>query len=413
MQYHTQDGVWFFILPCDWRFLPELGPPPAKAGGLLYFSGVWRSSVRANNDAAMKPSPEITDLTVCRALFAAWVFIYHVNLHAHFSGYLGPAAGLIEHGYLGVDGFFLLSGMILARVHPELAYAPEGAFRFWGKRLARIYPVHLAVIVILAVLFLTGLGLGLAPRDPERFTLVSLVENLLLVQGWGFSNHLAWNYPSWSVSTEWAGYLAFPVLWYFFGRWTPIIPGQTLVILMTILGLLGYETGVGLNLTYAGALLRFFPEFIIGMTTIRLVPINADYSPCGLLTIIGFTAAAFGALIRLDFMAVIGLWLVLSALTMQADADRPPIFGNATVLRFFGRLSYAFYMSFGTIELILAQFFRHQGWDPSQQKLAYTVAMTILTFALALILHVFVETPCRRLADRWLTPPLAVTSVRL
>ena len=24
----SQDGVWFFILPCDWRFLPELGPPP-------------------------------------------------------------------------------------------------------------------------------------------------------------------------------------------------------------------------------------------------------------------------------------------------------------------------------------------------------------------------------------------------
>jgi hypothetical protein len=24
----AQDGVWFFILPCDWRFLPELGPPP-------------------------------------------------------------------------------------------------------------------------------------------------------------------------------------------------------------------------------------------------------------------------------------------------------------------------------------------------------------------------------------------------
>jgi len=361
----------------------------------------------------MKPSPEITDLTVCRALFAAWVFIYHVDLHAHFSASLGPAAGLIQHGYLGVDGFFLLSGMILARVHPELAYAPEGAFRFWGKRLARIYPVHLAVIIILAVLFLTGLGLGLAPRDPERFTAVSLVENLLLIQGWGFSNHLAWNYPSWSVSTEWAGYLAFPFLWYFLGRWRPIIPGQILVIFMTLLGLLAYETGTGLNLPYAGALLRFFPEFIIGMTTIRLVPINADYAPCGWLTIMGFTAAALGALTGLDFITAFGLWLVLAALTMQADAARPPIFGKAVLLRFVGRLSYAFYMSFGTIELILAQVFRHQGSDPSQQKLLYTVAMTILTFALALILNVFIETPCRRLADRWLTPPLAVTSVRL
>jgi hypothetical protein len=37
LQYHIQDEVWFFILPCDWRFLPELGPPPLRAGGLLSF----------------------------------------------------------------------------------------------------------------------------------------------------------------------------------------------------------------------------------------------------------------------------------------------------------------------------------------------------------------------------------------
>jgi hypothetical protein len=26
MQYRVQSGDWFFALPCDWRFLPELGP---------------------------------------------------------------------------------------------------------------------------------------------------------------------------------------------------------------------------------------------------------------------------------------------------------------------------------------------------------------------------------------------------
>jgi len=361
----------------------------------------------------MDPKREITDLTVCRAFFAAWVFIYHIDLHAHFSAYLGPAAGLIRHGYLGVDGFFLLSGMILARVHPELAYHPEGAFRFWGRRLARIYPVHLAVILILGVLVVTGLGLGFAPRDPQRFTAASLIENLLLIQGWGFSNPLAWNYPAWSVSTEWAGYIAFPALWYFFGRWRPIIPGQTLVICMTVIGTLAFEMG-GLNLTGAVGFLRFFPEFLIGMTTIRLVPINADYMPSKVLTWVSIAVTLFGAMIGVDSLAALGLWLFLAALIMQDDAERPPIFGTAMSLRFLGRLSYAFYMSFGTIELILAQLFRHQGWDPASQKLSYAAGMTVLTFALALILHVFVETPCRRFFDRWLTKePLAVTSVRL
>jgi len=362
----------------------------------------------------MDPKREITDLTVCRAFFAAWVFIYHIDLHAHFSAYLGPAAGLIRHGYLGVDGFFLLSGMILARVHPELAEHPEGAVRFWGKRLARIYPVHLAVILILAVLVVTGLGLGFAPRDPQRFTIAALAENLLLIQGWGFTNPLAWNYPAWSVSTEWAGYIAFPALWYFFGSWRPIIPGQTMIIGMTVIGTLAFEMG-GLNLTGAAGLARFFPEFLIGMTTIRLVPINADYMPSRILTWAGIGFALFGALIGVDSLGALGLWLLLTALVMQEDAERPPVFGKAIFLRFLGRLSYAFYMSFGTIELILAQLFRHQGWDPSQQKIPYAAGMTVLTFALALILHVFVETPCRRLFDRWLAgpKPLAVSGARL
>jgi peptidoglycan/LPS O-acetylase OafA/YrhL len=352
----------------------------------------------------MNPKIEITDLTICRAGFAAWVFVYHIDLHANFSSYLGPFSGLIRHGYLGVDGFFMLSGMILGRVHPELAESPETALRFWGKRLARIYPVHLAVIIILAVLVLTGLSLGVTPHDPGRFTVAALAENLLLIQGWGFANNLAWNYPSWSVSAEWAGYLAFPVLWFFLGSWRPIIPGQILVLCLPAIGLLDYQSGQGLNLTGAWSLVRFFLEFIAGMTTVRLVPLNADIMPNKVFAIIGIFGAVIGALLRSDTMVVLMLWLVMTGSMMEFDAERPAIFGRPGFLHFLGLLSYAFYMSFGTIELSLAAFFRHENWDPSQQKLLYALAMTALTFAMAIILHVFVETPCRRLVDHWLAP---------
>jgi peptidoglycan/LPS O-acetylase OafA/YrhL len=363
----------------------------------------------------MNPKQEISDLTICRAIFAAWVFTYHIDLHARFSAYLGPAAGLIRHGYLGVDGFFLLSGMILARVYPELADKPLGAPRFWGRRLARLYPVHLTVIIILAVIFWSGLALGIAPRDAGRFTLASLLENLLLIQGWGFAPELAWNYPSWSVSTEWAGYLAFPFLWVFLGRWRPIIPGQILVICIPILGLLAYASGGSLNLTFGSALLRFFPEFIIGICTTRLVPLNADILPHRALAAAGCAGALIGALTGSDLITVLGLWLVLAALMMQADAERAPVFGQFRAGRFLGRLSFCFYMSFGTIELILAQFFRAQGWDPAGEKLVYCTAMTLLTFGLAIILHLLVEMPCRRFADERLKEPepLALTSHRL
>ncbi len=356
----------------------------------------------------MNSRAEITDLTICRALFAGGVFAYHVDLHAHFSGYLGPFAGLVRHGYLGVDGFFILSGLILAQVYPQLAHHPFGAWRFWGRRLARIYPVHLAVIVILAVLVATGLALGFAPRDAGRFTLGGLVANLALLQGWGVGPQLAWNYPSWSVSTEWAGYLAFPVLWMFLGTWRPIIPGQILVVCFPVLGLIAYQlANNSLNITYEAGLLRFFPEFIIGMTTARLVPLNADVLPNRVLAWVGLgIVVVMAGLLDFDIMPLLGLWLLLAALVMNFDADRPPVFGKSPVLLFLGRLSYSFYMSFGTIELILAQLFRHEGWDPAGEKLAYAAAMIVLTLALAVILHVLVEVPARRLGDKWLAEPV-------
>src|ERR1700733_7418162 len=102
----------------------------------------------------MQASREITDLTVCRALFAAWVFAYHVDLYLGLSHLLGPFAGWLGRGYLGVDGFFLLSGLILARTHREFSPRAPGRFgpkawRFFSRRLARIYPVHAATLCLL------------------------------------------------------------------------------------------------------------------------------------------------------------------------------------------------------------------------------------------------------------------------
>lgn len=360
-------------------------------------------------------SPEITDLTICRAAFAAWVFVYHVDFYARFSGYLGPLAGLIRHGYLGVDGFFLLSGLILARVHPDMARRPDLAKVFWGKRLARIYPVHLATITVLAVFFLTGLALGLAARSPERFTLVSLVENLALVHGWGVSDFLAWNYPSWSVSTEWAGYLAFPAIWYFLGRWDLIVTTPILVIALTCIGALDYFSGQGLNLTYGAALLRFAPEFVAGVAACRLVPAFADELPARVLALLGIAGAVLGAWLGSDTAVACMLLLVILAVTMRADAGRPPVFGTARPLLFLGRLSYAFYMSFATAELLVTQVFRHAHVDPAGEKSLFAVAMTVLSLAYAVILHVFIEVPARRVVDKWLgaPEPLAGTALRL
>jgi peptidoglycan/LPS O-acetylase OafA/YrhL len=374
----------------------------------------------------MNPKQELTDLTICRAVFAAWVFTYHVDLYLNFSRFLGPAADLIRHGYLGVDGFFILSGLILARVHTELTGnaqhywirrgeplfelpAPELIWRFWGKRLARIYPVQLASIVVLAALVGFGRLRGWVPHDPSRFDLSSLMQNLFLVQGWGGSPHGAWNYPSWSVSTEWAGYLVFPILWYLLAYFNVIVGSQVLVAGWATIGLVFVLNGYNLNLTFADGLCRFFPEFIVGMATTRIVYLWADSDAvrwAGLIA--GLIFAVVSASVGVDLAAVFGIWLILFAFLMQADAKWPAMLGVRPVLIWLGRRSYAFYMTFAIAELLMCQYFQRNGWTPRSHGWTFAGGMLGITMALTISFYAVVETPCRRMADRWLALPTSM-----
>jgi peptidoglycan/LPS O-acetylase OafA/YrhL len=353
----------------------------------------------------LNKSQEITDLTICRALFAAWVFVYHVDLHAQFSNAVWRGANLVQHGYLGVDGFFILSGLLLAKLHEEFGRSIAGSVRFWGKRLARIYPVHLATLAILVCLVIGGRIIGLHANDPGRFSFLSLLQNLTLLQGWGFGPQWTWNYPSWSISSEWAGYLLFPVIMFTLGQMPAIVAGQFNLFGLPLLAIIAIWSGHALNVSYTDALPRFFIEFIWGIAAARLVPLFADALPTAILSFAGCALTILGIFLGHDAFTVFGLWFTLTSLSMHADAERKPVFSKLIWLRPLGLISYSFYMSFGIAELLMAQIFDHAGWDPASQKLVYIAAMTALTLILAVALHVAVEKPFRRLGDHWLREP--------
>jgi peptidoglycan/LPS O-acetylase OafA/YrhL len=350
----------------------------------------------------MSTKEEITDLTVCRAFFAAWVFVYHVDLYVGFSARLGSFAGLIHRGYLGVDGFFMLSGFVLAYTHAEFAKLKSGFFKFWGKRLARIYPLHLVTLLLFAVLFMSGLADGITPRDPDRFGLSAFVQNLFLVHGWGWASQGAWNYPSWSISTEWAGYLLFPALLFLVAYFEWYVSMQFIIVGFLALGLIMSEHGHSLNLTFVGGLLRFFPEFIIGICTWRLVSVFADTMRLRHLSLVaGATFIFVGAIAGWDLLTVFGEWSVLYACAMQADAKMPPFF-RVPFLRRLGLLSYAFYMSFALAELVISQWFRREGWPPVSHAILFSAGMLAITAGLSVALHLIIEVPARRSIDHWL-----------
>ena len=290
----------------------------------------------------MSQKSDITDLTICRAAFAAWVFIYHVNLHLHFAQALGPISAMITHGYMGVDGFFILSGLILLHTHREFDAVPKNmveaefhwankdvVLRFYAKRLARIYPVHLATILLLLALVGGGAAIGMPPHSPQRFGFTTLLENLFLVQGWGADHFGAWNYPAWSVSSEWAGYLLFPFFALTLTYFSRDVSLQVAIAVFPILGVIYFYSGHSLNLAFSTGLLRFFPEFIAGMAACRVAAAAADIAFARQACLwLGGLLLLVGGVLGVDLVTVIGLWALIFTFYLHADAERPSVLGR-------------------------------------------------------------------------------------
>ncbi len=157
----------------------------------------------------------IAALTGLRGYAAMWVVLSHLSfpdaLLQAFGNRIpwGLAEGVLRHEYLAVDLFFMLSGFVLMHVHGhEFAQRAswKTAQRFLLLRLGRIYPLHL--LALLAMLALQPFDTGI---DGPR-TLFSFLTQLLLVASWGMNTQLSWNLPAWSLSSEWMGYLLFPLL---------------------------------------------------------------------------------------------------------------------------------------------------------------------------------------------------------
>lgn len=153
----------------------------------------------------------LPQLTAFRFFAAAWVVLFGFFHLLRPEDAFGPMPALVAKGYLGVELFFILSGFILSHVYTGAVEA--GRFRYGGfvwARLARIYPLHLLTLAAMGALAGVAAVMGVQP-DHAVAPPASLPAHLTLTQAWGVLPGGAWNHPSWSISAEWAAYLAFPL----------------------------------------------------------------------------------------------------------------------------------------------------------------------------------------------------------
>jgi peptidoglycan/LPS O-acetylase OafA/YrhL len=93
---------------------------------------------------------ELPALTPLRGVAALWVVLYHYTFQRLPSLNSEAYTHLVQKGYLAVDMFFLLSGFVLTHVYHD-AFNVRDRRNYWkfiSARIARLYPLHLFVLLI-------------------------------------------------------------------------------------------------------------------------------------------------------------------------------------------------------------------------------------------------------------------------
>jgi peptidoglycan/LPS O-acetylase OafA/YrhL len=156
---------------------------------------------------------EIRHLTGVRIIAAFWVVLYHYQVQIYgLLPELKFLAPITSIGYLAVDLFFVLSGFILCYQYLD-RFRGKSTRHYWGflwKRLARIYPAHLAVLLGLAALVILSKFTSLRINDPQNFDTAGFLLDLFIVRSW-VGDSQGWNIPAWSLSAEWLAYVLFPL----------------------------------------------------------------------------------------------------------------------------------------------------------------------------------------------------------
>lgn len=265
---------------------------------------------------------EIRSLTGMRGI-AAWMVVFY-HLKDVMAGEVGFAlTRWFGGGYLAVDLFFVLSGFVICINYTALPdyLTVRGFCRFVGKRLARIYPLHLIVLLLYLLNPVAILLFSQAKLLDERYDFAYYLQSLLLIQNWGFNDGLAWNVPAWSISVELLAYMFFPILLAF---------SRGVVSLFGIVGGIFLFLGLvfSIPLVWLGVGASSMGEYIGSMGWFRCVSQFAIGVLIGVFYLDGMIATDRS---RVVFVVLILLILVLALFLQLADMFWMPLASVALV----------------------------------------------------------------------------------
>jgi peptidoglycan/LPS O-acetylase OafA/YrhL len=281
-------------------------------------------------------------LEALRFLAAAFIVLYHIGPEAPVR--LSELSPIFARGWLATDFFLMLSGFILGRAYGRsLESGRTGAAEFFSRRFLRVWSGQAVVLGGFVILLAATAFLGIAPRHPDNFTVGEFFRQFSLTHAWGFSHHLGWNQPSWSLSVLVVCYALFAPVWMATRKLKPVWALLAAPVVMAAGALLaqGWLHESMFDLRYDAGLLRGLPLFFAGVLLSR-ASLNLDLTRKAAK---GFVAAGLGALVvsqlvaRTEFSAFAAM-LAIGTVIVAADAWK----GNARLAETGARISYSLYI---------------------------------------------------------------------
>lgn len=311
--------------------------------------------------ADSKPHYALLDgLRGVAALLVVW---YHIFEGYAFAG--GTMITTVNHGYLAVDFFFMLSGFVVSYAYDDRLGKSLTLKNFFKRRLIRLHPmVVMGAIVGLIAYCIQGCVQWDGTQVSVTNILISLLLGMLLIPVFPGAAHdvrgngemFPLNGPGWSLFFEYIGNILYALFIRRFSNkvlifWT-IFTGVGLGM-FSIFDVAGYGSiGIGWTMdavNFFGGLFRMIFPFSMGMLlarNFRPLKIKGAFWICSLILAVLFhvpyiegTSFHFNGLF--EFITIAGIFpvvLLLSASGTTTDKI------TAKISKFLGEISFPLYM---------------------------------------------------------------------
>lgn len=375
---------------------------------------------------ASKPRYEILD--GLRGVAAIIVVAFHL-----FETYsAGPAHQILNHGYLAVDFFFVLSGFVIGYAYDD-RWDRMTTWDFFKRRLVRLHPMVIMGTLLGASLFYFSAcsAFPMVMQTPWWNVLLMTLLGCLMfptptswdIRGWWETNAL--NGPTWSLMWE---YIANVLYALFIRRFSKLALGifvglsacLTLDVTLNIdtFGLLSsrgeatYTLIGGWSLTpgqlYIGISRLLYP-FFMGLLLSRigkLVKVKRGFYWCSLLVTVILVMPRIGGETSqwmngvYEAVSVLALFPLIVAMGAGSNVTGKR---SVALCKFLGELSYPLYITHFPLIYMQIAWARNNPDAPAGMHLFIAVSVFVLSIAIAYACLKLYDEPVREwLKQHWL-----------